>query len=193
MAQPFTPEQCNEIRARLLESAQRHALSTGVKKTSLDALTADAGIAKSTFYKFYESKERLFLDVAGRWEAQILSRASACLHGEAQSSKARAAAMVFAAFETIHQLGITRFLREDLPYLSTFVPTDAARTHYLGSAERIFEALREARIRFTAPDDTVRSVIQLLYLSILSIGDFGDDYFPALYTLVQSACDKLVA
>ena len=49
MAQPFTPEQLSGIRAALLESARRHAIDAGVRKTSLDALTADAGIAKSTF------------------------------------------------------------------------------------------------------------------------------------------------
>ena len=55
MALPFTEEQRDEIRRQLFESACRHALSTGVKKTSLDMLTADAGIAKSSFYKFFES------------------------------------------------------------------------------------------------------------------------------------------
>ena len=67
MALPFTPEQMNDIRHRLLKSAQRHARDTGLKKTSLDMLTADAGISKSSFYKFYESKEQLFLEVASDW------------------------------------------------------------------------------------------------------------------------------
>ena len=67
MAQPFSSEQLSEIKRRLIESAKRHALSAGMKKTSLDALTADAGIAKSTFYKFYDCKEQLFLEIAGRW------------------------------------------------------------------------------------------------------------------------------
>ena len=62
MAQPFSPEQRDAIRARLLESARQHIVSDGVKKTSLDMLTSDAGISKSSFYKFYDSKEQLFFD-----------------------------------------------------------------------------------------------------------------------------------
>ena len=58
MAQPFSPEQRDAIRARLLESARQHIVSDGVKKTSLDMLTSDAGISKSSFYKFYDSKEQ---------------------------------------------------------------------------------------------------------------------------------------
>lgn len=194
MAQAFTAEQLSAIRARLFESAQRHALSTGVKKTSLDVLTADAGISKSSFYKFYESKEQLFLEVAGSWEEQILSRAAKTLEAkEHLSNKARAAAFVLAAFEAVHHLGVVRFMREDLPYLNGFIPKDKAREHCISSANNIFDKLQQAHIRFTAPDDTVRSVIELMYLSILSISDLGENFFPALRAMVEGACDRLVA
>ena len=194
MALPFTDEQRAQIRKRLFESAQRHALSIGVRKTSLDALTADAGISKSSFYKFYESKEQLFLEVAGCWEEQILSRAARTLETkEHLSNKARAAAFVFAACEAVHQLGVVRFMREDMPYLNSFIPKDKAREHCISSANSILEKLQQAHIRFTAPDDTVRSAIELMYLSILSISDLGENFFPALRAMVEGACEKLVA
>ena len=194
MALPFTQEQREDIRARLLASAQSRALTVGVRKTSLEALTADAGISKSSFYKFYESKEHLFLVVAAGWEGEILRRATRAL-GEAgaRGDKERAAAMVLCAFRAIHEMGIARFLREDLPLLMALCPEDVAREHYLSSAESIFAALREARIHFTVPDEVALSVIQLMYLSILHIGEIGDAFFPALAELVQSACDRLVA
>ncbi len=194
MALPFSDEQRKLIRARLIESAQHHALSEGVAKTSLDTLTSDAGISKSSFYKFYASKEALFLEAAGLWENEILANAhrtlSAC---KETSNKERAARFVFAVFETIHRLGIMRFLREDLPYLNAYLPRDEAHAHCLTSAHGIFDALRAARIRFTEPEETVLAVIQLMYLSILSIADIGENFFPALQMLVSCACDRLVA
>ncbi|MBR5302405.1 MAG: TetR/AcrR family transcriptional regulator [Clostridia bacterium] len=194
MALPFTDEQRMLIRSRLLESAQRHALQEGVMKTSLDTLTSEAGISKSSFYKFYESKEALFLEVAGLWENRILTSAHETLAASGDmSSKERAARFVYAVFETIHQMGAVRFLREDLPYLNDYLPKDEARAHCLTSARGIFDALQAARIQFTEPDETVLAVIQLMYLSILSIGDIGENFFPALQMLVSSACDKLVA
>ena len=97
MALPFTDEQRDEIRQRLFESACRHALTTGVKKTSLDMLTADAGIAKSSFYKFFESKEQLFLAVASQWEAQAIEYGVMALEATGDKpNKLRAAAFVFA-------------------------------------------------------------------------------------------------
>lgn len=193
MALPFTPEQREAIRARLFDSACRHAREEGLKKTSLDMLTADAGISKSSFYRFYESKELLFLEVAARWEERLLADAAAALRsGGLADDKERAAAMVFAAFSAIHELGIARFLREDMPLLTACFPESQARAHYLASAESIFLALREAQIAFTVPDDVALSVIRLMYLSILHISEIGESFFPALAVLVESACDRLV-
>ena len=79
MALAFTAEQMADIRSSLRDSARRHAISVGLKKTSLDMLTADAGISKSSFYKFYESKEMLFLEVSMEWETSILSAAATAL------------------------------------------------------------------------------------------------------------------
>lgn len=192
MAQPFTAQQREAIRASLLESARRHAIDDGPEKTSLDTLTSEAGISKSSFYKFYDSKELLFLEVAARWEQQVLQKAVETLSRSDLNSKERAAAMVLACFEEVHRLGIARFLHEDLPQLAAMVPGQEAKAHYLASSRSIFEALRAAGIRFAAPDDVVLSVIQVLYLSILNIQDIGEAFFPSLRVLVQSACDKLV-
>lgn len=194
MALPFTEQQRSAIRQKLFESAQRHALSDGVQRTSLDTLTSEAGISKSSFYKFYESKELLFLEVASHWEAELLGEGMLALSADRRrSNKERAAAFVYRVFERIHQLGIARFLKDDLPYLNAYMSQEKARTHILSSARSIFDALRREEIRFTAPDDIVLSVIQLMYLSILNIGDIGESFFPALHALVQSACDRLVA
>lgn len=194
MAQPFTPAQRDEIRARLMDSARRHALSPGMKKTSLDMLTADAGISKSSFYKFFDSKEQLFLTVSSEWEARVLSLARDALESASGlSDKERAAAMVYAAFEAIHRLGIIRFLSEDLPDVIAAVPEADARSHFLNAAQGIFSMLEHAQIHFTVPHATVLASIQMMYLSILHSGQIGASFFPALHALVTGACDGLVA
>ena len=194
MAQPFTPEQRDAIRARLMESARRHAISDGVKKTSLDTLTSDAGISKSSFYKFFDSKELLFLEIAAGWENQILSCVQDALKSsEDKSDQERAAAMICAAFQEIHALGICRFLSEDLPELVQFISDEEKRKHYLSSAQGIFDMLHQKEIHFTAPDEIVLSAIQILYLSIMHIQQIGVNFFPTLHILVTGACKELVA
>ena len=177
MAQPFSPKQRDAIRERLKESARKYAVSTGVKKTSLDMLTADAGISKSSFYKFFNSKavnESLKTSVG-------------------TDDKRRAANMVYTAFTTIHALGICNFLCDDLPELARFIPEEEARSHYLSSAQGIFDMLHHAEIHFTQPDEVVLAAIQILYLSIIHINRIGPNFFPALRLLVVGACEELVA
>ena len=194
MAQPFTPQQLCEIRERLIDSARRHALTTGAKKTSLDALTADAGISKSSFYRFFESKELLFLEVADRWEEEIIGMALSTLDGDpARSDRQRAADMIMTAFRAVHEMGVAHFLIEDLPQLLDKLPDARSGERYCSSSERIFTILKRAQIRFTVPDETVLAIIRMLYLSVLHIGQIGTDYFPALHALVEGAFIRLVA
>lgn len=196
MAQPFSPQQRDAIREKLKESARKYAVSTGVKKTSLDMLTADAGISKSSFYKFYDSKELLFLEIAADWESQIIAAVNESLTKDAAAGlddKRRSANSVYAAFTTIHALGIGNFLCDDLPELARFIPEEDARTHYLSSAQGIFDMLRRAKIHFSQSDEIVLAAIRILYLSIININRIGTDFFPALHLLVIGACEELVA
>lgn len=194
MAQPFTPEQRSAIRERLLASARRHAIDGGPEKTSLETLTSEAGISKSSFYKFFDSKEALFLEVAAQWEQYILCHIIETFERTQGDSKTRVASMVIALFGEIQRMGIARFLREDLPALTSSQRESDRKTHFLSSSRRIFDELRRVddKMRFTTDDSVVLSVIELLYLSILNIGDVGETYFPALCTLVQGACDRLI-
>ena len=194
MAQPFTPEQRSAIRERLLSSARRHAIDDGPERTSLDTLTSEAGISKSSFYKFFDSKEALFLEVAAQWERDILQRIVETFSRTEGDSKTRVASMVITLFSEIQRMGIARFLREDLPALTSAESEARRKTHFLSSSRRIFDELRRVddKMRFTTDERVVLAVIELLYLSILNINDVGETYFPALCTLVQGACDRLI-
>lgn len=117
MPQAFTPQQMEDIRARLFDSACRHAVGMDVKRISLERLTSDAGISKSTFYKFYDSKEELFLQVGMHFEMLIVGEAERVLRQSAGSSRERTANAVNAAFDRLAELNVMRFLKEDMPQL----------------------------------------------------------------------------
>ncbi len=77
MARAFTEEEKAHIQLRLLELGRTLFLSQGLKKTSLEDLTQPLGIAKSTFYLFFESKEDLYLELLmqerARLEQQVMA------------------------------------------------------------------------------------------------------------------------
>ena len=59
----FTDYETEQLRKALLKETRRCAVTLGMKKTSVDQLTKAVGIAKGSFYKFYESKEMAFFAV----------------------------------------------------------------------------------------------------------------------------------
>ncbi len=53
-------------RVRILDAAQRLFLQYGVKRTSIDNVASETGIAKGTVYLYFESKNDLFAALAQR-------------------------------------------------------------------------------------------------------------------------------
>lgn len=63
MPPAFSAEERARITGILLDNGRRLFTGQGLRKTSLEDLVAGAGIAKSTFYVFFDSKEALYLEL----------------------------------------------------------------------------------------------------------------------------------
>jgi TetR/AcrR family transcriptional regulator len=59
----FTSEEREIIRNKIIDRGKECFARYGIKKTSIEDLTKDLGIAKSSFYSFFSSKEDLFLHI----------------------------------------------------------------------------------------------------------------------------------
>lgn len=62
----FDEEEREEIREALVAAAEEHFLRVGPRKTTVEDLTDEAGIAKGSFYTFFDSKADLFMEVFRR-------------------------------------------------------------------------------------------------------------------------------
>ena len=62
MPRAFDDSEQAEITERLKQAGRELFAVQGVVKTSIEELTVAAGIAKGSFYKFYENKETLFFE-----------------------------------------------------------------------------------------------------------------------------------
>src|ERR1043165_445263 len=60
MAIPFPADEQPRIHSLLLDAGEELFASQGLKKTSLDELVAPAGVAKGSFYAFFDRKEALY-------------------------------------------------------------------------------------------------------------------------------------
>lgn len=69
MAEAMTPRAIAK-RAQIREAAQALFLRHGFEGTTMDAVTAAAGISKQTLYRYYPSKEALFADILDQMTMQ---------------------------------------------------------------------------------------------------------------------------
>lgn len=67
----FTDLEKEKIREELFEVAYRFFIDKGFKSTSLEDITSSVGIAKSSFYLFFESKEKLYMELLAHEGEQI--------------------------------------------------------------------------------------------------------------------------
>lgn len=74
MPPAFSAEEKARITTLLLETGQRLFTSQGLRKTSLEELMAPTGVAKSSFYVFFDSKEALYLELMLRQTGEVKRR-----------------------------------------------------------------------------------------------------------------------
>ncbi|MGW4099757.1 TetR/AcrR family transcriptional regulator [Mycobacterium sp. NPDC004974] len=79
MATAFTQNEKQRINDALLDAGEQRFIAQGLKKTSLDDLVAAVGIAKGSFYAFFDSKESLYLAVMLKRAPSVAARIAATL------------------------------------------------------------------------------------------------------------------
>lgn len=68
----FTDEERDRIRDGLVETGRELFTRYGLKKTTIAELTEPVGIAPSTFYQFFDSKEELYAEILERESEEIV-------------------------------------------------------------------------------------------------------------------------
>jgi AcrR family transcriptional regulator len=93
----------NDKRNRILDAAQNLFLRYGVKRTALDDVVREAGIAKGTLYLYFDSKDALFAAVAEQLCAEVLRNAEAAI-ASSSSSTSRIVGCLDAYIGSMHRL-----------------------------------------------------------------------------------------
>ncbi|MBN1524259.1 MAG: TetR/AcrR family transcriptional regulator [Spirochaetales bacterium] len=73
MPKAFSDHEMKLINDKIKQAAKEQFSRFGVKKTNIEEITRAAGIAKGSFYKFYESKEILFFELLEEEEQAMRS------------------------------------------------------------------------------------------------------------------------
>ena len=127
----FTDYETEQLRKALLKETRHCAVTLGMKKTSVDQLTKAVGIAKGSFYKFYESKEMLFFAVLEGIHTELYRVADQALHRNGgMPTSERAAEAVLAVCRRLSDTGDMAFIENDAKLLLQRLPENVKNVHY---------------------------------------------------------------
>jgi AcrR family transcriptional regulator len=178
MTRSFSEQEKEDIRRRLLDLGLKHFSTYGFKKTNVDEIARSAGISKGAFYRFYESKELLFMDVIEQVEVRGREEIMKVIDLPGPSPRARFYAILKRAFNLFGEMPIMQFFSAgDFSMLVNQVPTEKFREHIAsdqGFFDQLLDACRRSGIPVTAAAEDVVNMLYPLVVAFLMEVNPGD-------------------
>lgn len=188
----FTDYETEQLRKALLHETRRCAVTLGMKKTSVEQLTQAVGIAKGSFYKFYESKEMLFFAVLEDIHTEFYRVADRALTENVCLSPAeRAAKAILAVCKRLSDTGDMAFIENDAELLLRRLPDAVKKEHYHDDETHIRELLEKSGLKPVGGMELAAATVRGLILTVSHKEQIGELYPKVLETLVYGACREL--
>ena len=182
----FTDYETEQLRKALLKETRHCAVTLGMKKTSVEQLTKSVGIAKGSFYKFYESKEMLFFAVLEGIHAELYEVADRALcESDGLPTSERAAKAVLAVCRRLSDTG------DDAKLLLQRLPEDVKNIHYHDDETHIRQLLEKYDLVPSRGISLAAATVRGLILTVSHKEQIGELYPQVLETLVYGACREL--
>ncbi|MGN0907790.1 MAG: TetR/AcrR family transcriptional regulator [Bullifex sp.] len=165
MPKTYSEEERKNIRAMLIEEAEKALFHGGVESISVDELVKRAAIPKGTFYLFFKSKEELFLSVFSSFRAEMNERILSMLQelDENHIVTSLTDVFMFLTWE-IYRRGIFRILDE---HEEALIRKKTGLTVLSDEMNRLFGFLREVFSYFAIDDENDLEGFFTSYMLIL--------------------------
>ena len=190
MPRIFTEVDRAAIREALVEAGRDHFLRYGLRKTNIAELARAAGIAKGTFYRFFESKEDLCMEIFDQEENAMREEVEAILSGEREPAPALRAVLDYAR-EFVRSNSLLAHLRETGEY--TFLARGVGKqklaehlSHDVEFAGMLLNALRARGGVCTLEPEVVAGVLRAVALMFMQEHVIGEAVFEPATDLIQT-------
>ncbi|MGF1473369.1 MAG: TetR/AcrR family transcriptional regulator [Rubrobacteraceae bacterium] len=193
----FTETERDHIREQLLESGREMFSRYGLKKTSLEDLTRPAGIAKSSFYGFFDSKEALYMEILMSMRQEVKDR---ILGASFEADNDAREAIVRFLRVVVHELETNPLTRrlvthpEELQMLSRKVSPEQMEANIEASTLPILSFIREAQARgevIAGDPEVISGVIRSVTMLTLHKEDIGSTYQEVIEMMIGLVADGL--
>lgn len=182
MPRGFSEQERAAIRERLQARARELLASYGVRKTSVEDLTAGAGISKGAFYLFYGSKEELFYEVIQQFEAEYQAALLGALGPRGADPAERVRAFIERAMALWRSQPLFRnFDRADLELIARRLPPEQLAAGMRADDEfaaRLIDAWAAEGVMIRAEPRLLAGLLRALFFVSLHADDLDPEVFP---------------
>ncbi len=98
MGKAFTEEEVKAIKKKLLQEGEKVFVEKGLRKTNIKDLTSAVGIALGSFYRFFETKEALLLELMDIYNYEIFKIQKKILETQIKNNKFDFVEIIIATF-----------------------------------------------------------------------------------------------
>lgn len=177
----FTENEKEQIRQDLLIKGRNIFIKYGLAKTSIDEIIRECGIAKGTFYKFFNSKEELYFEILIN-EVEVRESVLNELFRENLSPKELLHSFFHFSFDSVEKNPfLQRALQNDEhERLTRKLPAEMSDFNQK-NAVRGIHAVNALMNQGTLPKDDPRVIVGIMQAVMtlrLHKQEIGDDIFP---------------
>lgn len=172
----FNDAEKERIQSLLLTEGEKLFTSHGLKKVTIDDIVAAVRIAKATFYKFYEGKEYLFLDIAQKKQAEIFKRLSKVVETNSKKEPViRVKEVFFSMSQMMLEYPILSIIDKDTTEIILRKVSQERLSQFLSQGVDAVDILISHGIHFKVAPDIVSGLFNSLYQAFIGLKDESPD------------------
>jgi len=190
VASTFTDAEKNQIRQQLLDTGRELFATYGLKKTSIVDLTQPAGIAKSSFYAFFDSKEALYLELL-IMERRRMREEIAARFPTIDNARETIAHFLRVAVREIEANALTRRViahPEEWQMIARRVSPEQMEANIAESTLTALSFIREGQESgqiIAAKPEVIAGVVRAVVVLAQHKDDIGRDIFPEVQEMIE--------
>lgn len=185
MATAFNDNEKEFIKEKLKEVAYDCLLKYGVKKTTVDQIVQMTGIAKGSFYKFYDSKEILFFTVLEEYQKSIMYELINKFKEEEYIGVDKFTQLIYGLYQKVRQSFIMNIIKNnEFEYLMRKLPKDLIANHHSLDDILAKNIFLHIKIKEGVNIDVVTASLRAIFMSMMHIEEIGEEYIEEVLKLL---------
>ncbi len=196
MPRIFSDADRQTIRRSLLDAGRKSFVRFGIRKTNVEELATTAGIAKGTFYHFFESKEDLCMEIFNEEEAEMRANIESILARYTDAAEALQGVITY-ALDFVRNDSLLKALREtgEYPLLTRGIGREKLSQHFsvdLEFVSGLMEALQAKGAKRALAPEVALGLLRAIVLLQFYEDEIGADVFERVVELLVAQTTKLI-